>query len=69
MVPTTALPPAMLSTLHAGVPPPLTVAVNCCVRVNAMPAARGDTTTALAAIVTVALIGALVPPLPVQVME
>ena len=52
-----------------GVPPPGTVAVNFCVCHTVIPAAFGDTVTVPVAIVTVAVAGALVPPVPVQVRE
>ena len=48
-------------------PPPGTVAVNFCVCQSVIPAALGETVTVPVAIVTVALAGALVPPVPVHV--
>lgn len=69
IVPTVELPPWTVSTDQAGVPPPGTVAVNCCVCQSVIPAALGETVTVPEAIVTVALAGALVPPVPVHVSE
>ncbi len=68
-MPTVALPPRTVSTDHVGVPPPGTVAVNGWVCQSVIPAAFGDTVTVPVAIVTVAVAGALVPPVPVQVSE
>jgi len=69
MVPTVALPPATPSTDHVSVPPPGTVAVNFCVCHTVIPAAFGDTVTVAVEIVTAAVAGALLPPVPVQVKE
>ena len=69
IVPTVELPPWTVSTDQTGVPPPGTVAVNCCVCHSEIPAALGETVTVQEAIVTVALAGALVPPVPVHVSE
>jgi hypothetical protein len=69
MVPTVELPPAIVSTDQVAVPPPGTVAVNCCVCDKVMAAALGETVTVPVVIVTVAVAGVLVPPGPEQVSE
>jgi len=63
------LPPATPSTVHVTVPPPGTVGVNCCGCHSVMAALLGETVTLPFAMVTVAVLTLLVPPLPVQVRE
>jgi hypothetical protein len=67
--PTLPLPPATPSTVQVTAPPPGTVGVNCCVCHKVMAAALGATLTVPLAMVTVAVLTLLVPPLPVQVSE
>jgi hypothetical protein len=69
IVPTVPLPPATPSTVQVTAPPPGTVGVNCCVCHNVIAAALGATLTVPLAMVTVAVLTLLVPPLPVQVSE
>ena len=67
IVPTLALPPATPSTVQVTAPPPGTVGVNCWVCHRVMAAAPGETVTVPLAMVTVAVLTLLVPPLPVQI--
>lgn len=67
--PTVPFPPATPSTAQLAVPPPGTVAVNCCVCDSGMEAIRGETVIAPLAMATVTDATALVPPGPEQASE
>lgn len=66
MVPAELFPPATPSTDQEAAPPPGTVAVNCCDRVNVMAAMDGETVTLPFAMVTVTGEALALPPGPLH---